>query len=71
MKRQIIKTKPVRPYRVARAVVATIVVIAIALAAWFVWERGHAAHALPAPVRVVVQDSPRAPSNAQTPIVRR
>ena len=45
-KRQIIKTRPQRPYIVARIALLIIVVVALSLAAWFLL-RPHASHALP------------------------
>lgn len=67
MKRQIIKTKPVRPYRVARAIIAAVVIILIAAVAWFVWEKAHPVHATSL-ARASVQDSSASASNAQRPV---
>ncbi|HXN08964.1 MAG TPA: hypothetical protein VN860_04815 [Candidatus Acidoferrales bacterium] len=46
-KRQIIKTRPQRPYIIARIMVLIILVAALSVAAWF-FIRPHPAHALPA-----------------------
>ena len=46
-KRQIIKTRPQRPYIVARIILLICVVAALVAAAWF-FLRPHPAHAFPA-----------------------
>jgi len=46
MKRQIIKTRPVAPYRFARIAIAVIVVALLgALAYVLIWDRPHQSHA--------------------------
>jgi hypothetical protein len=41
MKRQIIKTRSVRPYRFARIVIAIVVLALLAAAAYMWWSRAH------------------------------
>ncbi|HET9342556.1 MAG TPA: hypothetical protein VFO25_06555 [Candidatus Eremiobacteraceae bacterium] len=69
MKRQIIKTKPVRPYRVARIIIAAFVIAIVAALAFELWTRAHAAHALAAHAVLLLQDSPTAVSNPPSPAV--
>jgi len=46
MKRQIIKTRSVRPYRFARIAIAVVVLVVLAAVAYVWWSRTHAGHAL-------------------------
>jgi len=69
MRRQIIKTKPVRPYRVARIIIAVIVIAIIAAVAVDLWMKAHATHALATHAVYVLQDSPAAASNPPSPVV--
>jgi len=57
MKRQIIKTRPVAPYRFARIAIAVVVVALLGALAYFVWERQHPSHASYAVRAAVRQDS--------------
>ena len=49
MKRQIIKTRPERPYRIARVAILVAVCAALALIAYLFWPRVRPAHAAGAP----------------------
>ena len=69
MRRQIIKTKPVRPYRVARIIIAMIVIAIIAAVAAELWMKAHATHALAIHAVFGLQDSPAAASNPPSPAV--
>jgi len=69
MRRQIIKTKPVRPYRVARIIVAVIVIAIIAAFVVELWTKAHATHALAPHTVLLLQDSPAALSNPPSPVV--
>ena len=71
MRRQIIKTKPVRPYRVARIIVAVIVVIVLAAIGYALWTRAHATHASAVRGAFALQDSSFAPRNPPSPVVLR
>jgi len=71
VKRQIIKTKPVQPYRVARIIIAVIVIIIVAAVAFELWTRTHATHSLAAHAGFAMQDSLSAPMNAPSPVVLR
>ena len=71
MKRQIIKTKPVQPYRVARIIITVIVIIVVAAVAFELWARTHATHAIAVHAEFAMQDSPSAPRNAPSPVVLR
>jgi len=69
VRRQIIKTKPVRPYRVARIIIAVIVVIVIAALGFELWTRTHATHASAGRGAFALQDSTYAPRNPPSPVV--
>ena len=69
MRRQIIKTKPVRPYRVARIILAVIVVAIVAALVFELWTKAHATHSLATHAAFLLQDSLRAASNPPSPIV--
>lgn len=69
MKRQIIKTKPVQPYRVARIIIAVIAIIVVAVIAFEMWTKAHAAHAFSDRSVFALQDSSRAAANPPSPIV--
>lgn len=69
MKRQIIKTKPVQPYRIARLIIAVIAIIVVAAIAFEMWTKAHAAHALAGRSVFALQDSSRAAANPPSPIV--
>jgi hypothetical protein len=62
-KRQIIKTRPQRPYIVARIILIVLVVLALAFTAWELFKP-HPAHALVAPVFAVRQEAPGAARRA-------
>jgi len=70
MRRQIIKTKPVRPYRVARLIIAVLVIIVIAAVVFELWTKAHATHALATHVAFVLQDSLMRAANPQSPVVQ-
>lgn len=71
MKRQIIKTRSTRPYRVIRAVILIVVLAAIAWAAYSVLRaREHAAQPATAPA-FAVQDSRGGDRNLEVPIAVR
>jgi hypothetical protein len=69
MRRQIIKTKPVRPYRVARIIITVIVIAIVAAVVLELWTKAHATHALGTHAVFVLQDWLRAPSNPPSPVV--
>ena len=71
MKRQIIKTKSVQPYRVARIIIAVVVIIIAAAVAYVLWTRAHATHALAAHTAFALQDSQSASRNPPSPVVLR
>lgn len=71
MKRQIIKTKPVQPYRVARMIFAIVLVIIVAAVAFELWTRAHATHASAVLYVRAVQDSQSASRNPPSPVVLR
>lgn len=71
MKRQIIKTKPVQPYRVARIIIAVIVIIVVAAVAFELWTKAHATHAMPGRSGYAMQDSQSAYRNPPSPVVLR
>ena len=71
MRRQIIKTKPVQPYRIARFIIAVVVVIVIAAVALLLWTRTHAAHALTSHTFFAWQDSANAAANPPSPVALR
>ncbi len=60
-KRQIIKTRPQRPYVIARVILALIIAVALALAAWFV-THPHPGHAF-----MLLQEAPAAERMAHIP----
>jgi hypothetical protein len=68
MKRQIIKTRPVAPYRAARIAIAVIIVALLGAFAYFeFWPRQHAGHTSLAPQTTVRQDSAIFLRNSQSP----
>jgi hypothetical protein len=71
VKRQIIKTKPVAPYRLARIVITLIVIIIVAAVAFELWTRAHATHALEDHAVFAMQDSLSASRNPPSPVVLR
>ena len=71
MKRQIIKTKPEQPYRVARIIITVIIIIVVAAVAFELWTRAHATHALAARTVFAMQDSQSASRNPPSPVVLR
>lgn len=62
-KRQIIKTRPQRPYIIARIIIAALVLVALAIAAWELY-RPHTARALAAAVAGQRQEVPGAARRA-------
>lgn len=73
MKRQIIKTKPVGPYRIMRIVFAVIIAVLLVMIA-FVWftSKPHASHASAVALIVAAverQDLPIFDRNSQTPVL--
>lgn len=71
MKRQIIKTRPVRPYRVARIVIAIITAAVLAIIGYLLFERSrpapaHASSTLRTSVRQDLRISSR---NSRTPAI--
>ena len=71
MKRQIIKTKPVQPYRAARIIIIVVIIIVVAAVAFELWTRAHATHALAAHTAFARQDSFSAQRNPPSPVVLR
>jgi hypothetical protein len=70
VKRQIIKTKPVQPYRIARiAILVALIVIVFAAAYFVLGQRGHATHAGVAPRTTVRQDLTILSRNPQSPAI--
>jgi hypothetical protein len=69
MKRPIIKTKPERPYRIARLVLLVLVLaLGATLAYIVVWPRLHAVHAGAPPRTTVRQDFAFFFRNSQSPV---
>ncbi len=68
MKRQIIKTRPQRPYAVARVVLVVLVCIVAAVLAYAWWSRTHA-HALDVRVSITRQDFVFGPMKPRTPAI--
>jgi len=74
MKRQIIKTRPMHAYRVARIVFLVVVIAVLVVGAWMWYGRARARHAGAWPRTLVQQmtalkDLPRASMNPQSPAV--
>ena len=74
MKRQIIKTRPTQPYRVARIAIAIVIIAVIVVGAWLWYGRTHVLHTGAWPRTLVLQmtalkDLPRACMNPQRPAV--
>jgi hypothetical protein len=68
MKRPIIKTKPERPYRIARLILLLLVLLLGATLAYIVvWPRVHAMHAGASPLTTVQQDFAFFPGTAKPP----
>ena len=67
MKRQIIKTRPQRPYLVARAVLIVAACILIAVLAYVWWSHGHV-HAGAVSITHTVQDLAVASMNPRSPV---
>ena len=68
MKRQIIKTRPQRPYAVARIVLVVLACAVVAALAYAWLSHGHG-HAIGAVVTHARQDFAFGPMNARTPAI--
>jgi hypothetical protein len=70
VKRQIIKTKPVQPYRIARIVIVVALLVIVFGVVYFVLgQRGRATHAAAAPRTTVRQDLTIFSRNPQSPAI--
>jgi len=69
MKRQIIKTRSDRPYRIIRIVIVAIVWVIVALAAYAAWTHGLVPRAHAMRARPAVQDYASVSRNPQNPVI--